>query len=257
MTKTITKLLLNWETYQIKEYNPRITLFDGSSIAQWAWIFHNPEEWVISISSDGTNRITIADKNLWATTVYNDWDNLSESNCGWYFQRWNNYMFHWTWNTTSSTLVDTTGYWPWNYYNDSTFITTIEVDWSTVDNNDLWWDTTNTLIARQWPCDSWYHVPTESESTALVNAMTTLGIDTSNGDCVKAYLKMPFAGYCSSTEAEAFHVGVAGHLWESSEWGAGMSRRRRCDSSSLSTQYRTGRAFGMPVRPFKNNPIHP
>ena len=121
------------------------TLFDGSWIAAGAWIFHNTTDWVISISSDWTNWITIADKNLWATTVYNDGDTLSQANCWNYYQRWNNYGFPRTWSvTTSSTQVDASNYWPWNYYNSSTFITrsSSPYDWSSVQNDNLrWWVT--------------------------------------------------------------------------------------------------------------------
>lgn len=119
------------------------TLFDWSSIAIWAWIFHNTTDWLISISADWINWITIQDKNLWATVVYNDWDTLSQANCGNYYQWGNNYGFPWTWSvTTSSTKVDASGYGPWNYYSSSTFITpsTFPFDWSSVQNDNLrWW----------------------------------------------------------------------------------------------------------------------
>jgi len=122
--------------------NTWTTLYDWSGIADWAWIFHNATLGLISISSDWTNWITIADKNVWATTVYNDWDTLSEANTGKYFQWWNNYGFPFTWpTTTSSTRVNASVYWPWNYYSSSTFIT-----WAI--NN--WWDTSNNANLRWW-----------------------------------------------------------------------------------------------------------
>lgn len=109
------------------------------------WIFWSNTDWLISLSSDWQTWITISDKNLWATTVYNDWDTLSEANCGWYFQRWNNHMFPFTWSvTTSSTKVDASTYWPWNYYDSSTFITVSSSPyrWDTTDNWNLrWWVT--------------------------------------------------------------------------------------------------------------------
>lgn len=117
-------------------------LFDWSGIAANAWIFHNATDWLISISSDWQNWITIQDKNLWAITVYNDWDTLSQANCWYYYQRWNNNGFAWTWSvTTSSTKVDASWYWPWNRYSSSTFITTSAspFDWSSVSNDNLWW----------------------------------------------------------------------------------------------------------------------
>lgn len=120
------------------------TLFDGSSIATWAWIFHDTVNWLISISADWQNWITIQDKNLWATTVYNDGDVLSQSNCWNFFQRWNNYGFDWNWAiTTSSIKVDASWYWPWNYYSSNVFIDAGDSwDWSSVTNNNLrWWVT--------------------------------------------------------------------------------------------------------------------
>ena len=134
------------------------TLYDWSSIATDAWVFYNSTLWLISVSWDWTTWYTIKDKNEWATTVYNSWDTLSESNCWYYYQRWNNYWFAWTWNiTTSSTQVDASSYWPNTangYYSDSTFITWSE-DWSSTSNDDLWWDTTwtytiNNIINNTW-----------------------------------------------------------------------------------------------------------
>lgn len=103
--------------------NSWTVLFDGSGIAPNAWIFYNSTDEIISISSDWINRITISDKNLWATSVYNNGDTLSETNCWKFYQWWNNYWFPRTWAiTTSATLVDASNYWPWKYYNSSTFI---------------------------------------------------------------------------------------------------------------------------------------
>ena len=107
------------------------------------WIFWSATDWLISMSSNWTTWITIADKNLWATTVWNGWDALTDANCWWYFQWWNNYMFP-TANssetiTTSSSKVNVTWYWPWNYYSSSTWITTKPRQDSTNNGNNLWW----------------------------------------------------------------------------------------------------------------------
>ena len=126
----------------------RTQTYDGSSETwiSWTWIFYKASAGLISISSDAENWITIADKNLWATVVYNDGDTMSQANCGNYYQRWNNYGFPFTWpTTTSSTLVDASGYWPSNPYSSSTFIfwqkpsmMAMWEDWSSVANNNLW-----------------------------------------------------------------------------------------------------------------------
>mgnify|MGYP003302322013 CR=1 FL=1 len=119
-----------------------------------AWIFHDSGNGLISLSSDGVNWITIADKNLWATTVWNNWDTLNQNNCWYYYQRWNNYGFPRTWSvTTSWTQVDASNYWPWNYYSNSTFITwnVSPYDWSSVQNDNLrWWVTQSvTQVEKQ------------------------------------------------------------------------------------------------------------
>ena len=145
------------QSYGRRAYGCPIRCFKDSSVVptsswtvlyQWswsAWIFHNPTDWLISISSDGTTWYTMADKNLWATTVYNYWDTLTEANCGKVYQWWNNYGFSWDENydisqiTQSSTQVDVTWYWPWNYYESSTLITTNPRQSSANDWNNLWW----------------------------------------------------------------------------------------------------------------------
>lgn len=110
-----------------------------TSIESW-WIFWNSTDWLISLSSDWTTWITIADKNLGATTVWNSGDTLSEANCGYYYQRWNNYGFPFTWTITnqSTTQVDASAYWPWNYYSSDTFIK-YSWRWDSTDNWNLWW----------------------------------------------------------------------------------------------------------------------
>ena len=115
------------------------TLYQGT----WsAWVFRNSSLWLISVSWNWTTWYTIQDKNLWATTVYNQWDTLSDANCGYFYQWGNNYWFAHSWTiTTSSTQVDASNYWPWNYYSSDAFITrgSRPYDWSSVQNDNLWW----------------------------------------------------------------------------------------------------------------------
>lgn len=134
----------SWHTIRPIKDIPVIPDSSWTTLKAWTWwagIFWSSSLWLISISSDWTTRYTIADKNVGATTVYNNWNSLSEANCGKYYQRWNNYWFPFTWSvTTSSTQVDVSNYWPWNYYSSSTFITWAR--WDNPRNNDLrWWVT--------------------------------------------------------------------------------------------------------------------
>lgn len=141
-------VITSWNS--IRPFKNTAVVPDGSwtTIYQWTWsagIFHNATLGLISISSDGTTWYTIADKNLWATTVWNSWDALSESNCWKYYQRWNNYWFPRTWSvTTSTTKVSAADYWPWNYYSSNTFIcvTARPYNRDSSNNDNLrWWVT--------------------------------------------------------------------------------------------------------------------
>jgi len=115
------------------------TLYQGT----WnAWVFWNSTDWLISVSGDGTTWYTIQDKNLWATTVFNQGDTETDANCGYFYQWGNNYGFAHSWTvTTSSTQVDASNYWPWNYYSSSTFIkrSYSPYDRSSVKTDNLWW----------------------------------------------------------------------------------------------------------------------
>ena len=138
------------------------------------WIFWSASDWLISLSSDWINWITISDKNLWATVVWDNNDASSQANCWTYFQRWNNYGFAWTWAiTTSSTTVDASGYWPWNYYSSNTFITGI-VDWSSVQNDNLRWWTIGVVpnaIINTWVLsvngETWHVVTREPDIVSI------------------------------------------------------------------------------------------
>lgn len=108
------------------------------------WIYHNPTLWLISLSSDGSNWMTIADKNLGATNT-----DITNSDSYWnYYQWWNNYWFVYWWTpTTSSSTVNASTYWPWNYYSSDTFITrwSSPYRWDTTDNWNLWWWVTGVM----------------------------------------------------------------------------------------------------------------
>ena len=136
-----------WRVYRVYWYS--IRPFKDTPVAPDSWwtalysdkIYHSSTLWLISIKKWDT-WITIADKNLGATTVWNSWNTLSQNNCWYYYQRWNNYWFAWTGSiTTSSTQVNASNYWPWNYYSGSSFCTN-NLDWSSVRNDNLrWWVT--------------------------------------------------------------------------------------------------------------------
>lgn len=163
--RIIKKFYHMWVEYKIKGGKPTPSTYTP-------WIYHNASLGLISLSSDGSEWITMADKNLGATTVYNDGATLSEANCWKFFQWWNNYGFPYTWATTVSqnTSVNASSYWPGNYYSNSTFRWwTNDGHWDSSLNNNLWWGTTNTYEARQWPCGNWRHIPSYNDLIAVTN----------------------------------------------------------------------------------------
>ena len=252
MAKYIESLMLNWEQYYIDtEWVSPITT---------PWIYHNSDLWLISLSSDGSSWVTISDKNLWATTVYNSGDTLSEANCGKYYQWGNNYWFPFTWTvTTSSTKVHASSYWPWNYYSSSTFITvgSSPRDWSSVRNDNLWWWVTWTNAAMQWPAPSGFHVPLNTEWQSVYDIWTALGWWSSDWTNFWIALKLPFAGLRDYSSSSVGNVGSYGLYWSSTAYSADIAYYLFFSSSSLNPQSGDYRALGFSVRCFKNTPTIP
>ena len=120
-------------------------------------VWHNTGLWLISILVDTDTYVTIQDKNVGATEVWNSNEAVTSTNCGKFFQWWNNYGFEYGATLdTSSTKVDASTYWP-SEYSSSTFITW-DSDWSSVQNDDLWWWVT-------WP-----------QTTTINNAITNIWV---------------------------------------------------------------------------------
>lgn len=136
------------------------------------WIYYNSTLGLISLSSDWSNWITIADKNLWATQLYNYNDTINANNYWWFFQWGNNYMFPYTWPTSKTTTqVNASSYWPGNYYSNSSFYYNKNSNgWDSSYNQNKRWYTTWTNEAMQWPCATWFHVPTADEWDNLLMA---------------------------------------------------------------------------------------
>lgn len=162
-TSTAWKVVL---TFKWKEI-PRPTYVTS------AWAYHNADLWLISISTDWQNWITISDKNVWATVADPEntdsyWD---------IFQYWNIYHFDWEWSgwtvTTEAQIPDLTGYEWWNLYSNDKYRTNI--DWNAA-NKKLWKPVAfaNLLSLQKGPCDRWFHIPSAEEWTAVLNAILEL-----------------------------------------------------------------------------------
>jgi len=215
------------------------------------WIYHNSDLWLISLSSDWTNWTTIADKNLGATST----DITSTESYGNYYQRGNNYWFPNSWSvTSSSTTVNAGTYWPWNYYSSSTFIKNGN-NWDSSNNNNLWGDTTNTLVARQWPCGAWFHVPTRAEFVSLYNIYTALGQSWSTN--FMSYFKLSLAWYRRNDNSNADAKWSTWFYWSSSVYQTTTAYLLRFTSSAIEYQMNRPRSQWFSVRPFKNETVQP
>ena len=233
-----------------------------------AWIYRNQTEWIISLSSDGTTRITISDKNLWATTVYNDGDTLSENNSWYMFQRGNNYWFAITWTIYASDWpINASWYWPWNYYSSSNFYrynNSSQWDWCLPHNDNLWGDTTDTNEARQWPCDNWFHIPTRDEFYNLINAWITMWAwATNNGSWLLSYLYLPMVwkrDAITSWNSTPSSSWANGFYWtsEPSDSPTYYSKLFQFQSGMVLTSASNyPRASASSIRPFKNDAVIP
>ena len=189
---------------------------------------------------------TISACNVWATTA-----GTGAMSYGNYFQWGNN---GWTPSgtlTPSTTLVDASSYGPGNYYNSTAFIgwesLTWTLDWSSVQNDNLWWNTSNTVSARQGPCASGYHVPSQGEWVWLVTA----GWWWTNGTNMMNALKLPMAGGRNWYDGTIGSQATIGAYWSSSST-ATNAYVLSFQTSNINHSGTNYRAFWRSVRCFKN-----
>jgi hypothetical protein len=185
---------------------------------------------------------TISACNVWtntASTAYND--------AGWYwelFQWWNNAWIKTAWTSPTQISVSNID----STYTSATFIYDTP-DWNTTENDNMWWDTTDTDEARIWPCEVWYHVPTNSEWAWIHTAWWwwTNWLNMSNA------LKMPMAGARNYSSADLNINGSYGGYWSTSLIGS-AAYRMYFGSTYISPSASSFRAHGYSVRCFKDSP---
>ena len=151
----------------------------------------------------------IMDRNLWAKKA-RDWTSFDDNSENYdsvndyywyYYQRWNNYWFsaktnEWIdWSITVSEEQM-----PSKFTNSSWIQTNPWDNWNALNNwnYNLWWSTESTDSSKQWPCPTWWHVPTSTEWTNIYNywrnsdeKTTTFNESYKN---ISVDLKIPFAG---------------------------------------------------------------
>ena len=162
-----------------------------------SYIHEKTVNWVNTISicdpdSNGTKCITMMDRNLWANIAWTGCSSIDTWACWYHYQWWNNHgflscnyndcaSFPWWETPLTDQRVSVYG----STYSGDVFriVTSSPYTWSNSSINNLWWwgwdkssnnwwyDTRNMVATnvtwRQWPCPTWYHVPSRWEWLAL------------------------------------------------------------------------------------------
>ncbi|MDD2871949.1 MAG: hypothetical protein PHS49_08245, partial [Candidatus Gracilibacteria bacterium] len=171
----------------------------------------------------------------------------STTSYGHYFQWGNKNGFTET-PTKLNTQVNAGGNGP-SSYDDSTFRYGF-TDWSSVENDNLWGDTTSTSVARQGPCDNGFHIPSNTEWGII-----RFGYTWSNATDLKNRLLMPWSGDLKYGDGVRQSAGTYGHYWSSTPTAAvGFSYHFNFGSTYLTYNDSTygERARGYNVRCIKN-----
>lgn len=216
------------------------------------WIYHNVTLWLISLSSDWENWITIADKNLWATST-----DVTSQNSFWkYYQRWNNYWYYY-WSTVSlGSTIDASSYWPDNYYSSSNFVKNYL--WDSSNNWNLRWWVTDTNTARRWPCDTGFHVPSRQDYISLINLMSSLWLTVTNETAFITYLFFArpwYWNYGNGSWNPIFWTDNYTRISDYySDWAAYSLRYASNISNYNTAMYEW---YWLTIRPFKNEAVQP
>ncbi len=236
----------------INRWNLLVNIWWKKTSYGWLkWVFHNSELWLISLSSDWEDIITIADKNLWATQVYHPGDDITLVNSWYFYQWWNNYGFNHSWPIeTSDEQIDASGYGPGNYYSSEVFRTINDARDSS-HNANLWWEETGTDEARRWPCPEWYHIPSYDEMYNLIITAVDIWVEYTSD--LRDYLFTPL--WWRLDVDWTLHAVLSQWFFHTStlyQDNAG----RQLDLRDISLwHYLT--TYGDSIRPFKNEPVVP
>jgi len=226
-----------------------------------------------------------------------NWEDLFNScleNHGWeygnHYQRWNNYWFSSNPEASISTgdqQIDCSIYNPLESFSSSTFI--ISPNWSFYDycisrNDNLWWwaddsqennwwydeehNVAFNVTWRQWPCDTWYHVPSIWERNQVLKYWAQEnGIELEDDGGLKYNwdtldwlkfqedFKIPFAGYRDYYHnVKVNEIGAYAGLWSSSPIvGNANARFFNLNPYVASAIYPQPRAYGLSLRCFQNS----
>ena len=288
----------NVQDFQVVSGNVAVWTVGKSS----GYIYKLRTWWINTLTicdpNDSTSCITMMDRNLWATTK----DITSTWSYGYHYQWWNNHGFspcydsvwctRFPWweivQTFNNANIDWSSYWP-SQYGTGLFVRndwwSSAWDWSKVRNDNLWWwngdesygywlTSSNPITDREWPCGTWYHVPSAWELSMLLvywaaNYTWMWNLLTINGTA-------PLQNITDSAAVNQFrrdfNVSLAGNrseysttdnLWAGGWWWSSSPKSNRyaynvwLSSSKVDFWDSNGRSIWFSVRCFKDTPIIP
>jgi prepilin-type N-terminal cleavage/methylation domain-containing protein len=132
---------------------------------------------------------TIASCNVWSTIAWTSSTSYWE-----FFQWWRNKWFAFGDTSQQATTIAWSVWlnaWTDTYWFVRNWAWFLDYNWANTDNTDNWGHTTATNSARQWPCASWYHVPTQTEWSWITTAWWWW----SNWTNMMSALSLPMWGY--------------------------------------------------------------
>ena len=248
---------------------------DADNIVYY-WTDENWKDVISIISWDII--LTMLDKNEWASVAWTWADSYWEL-----YQRWNNAPIREA--PISTGRVEYENYWPWHSFYDATFRygSSMYDYWQdNIHYNNLWWwsgdDTAwdwwwiNNWDIRQWPCDTWYHVPSIMEWESVLQMFaSSVGqdldgstlhyfTDSTNAWKFRNAFKLPFAGHRYYYNASLLNQGLYGFYWSSSPYSSGSPNSVRylyLNSSYVYANNSHYRACGFSVRCFKDSYVAP
>lgn len=206
--------------------------------------------------------------NVWATKAYtwititdcwgssSDCDSAIRNTIWSYFQRWRNTDItataSWVWPVSSETNTKF-------YYNLSS-----PYDWLSTPNPNLWWwsisdtatinwQTDNTL--RQWPCATWYHVPSAKDwcdAMKLITSSLTCNNSPQANTLVVSTIKLPLAGTRDGSSTNYYYQGSWWAYWSSSPSSTTLTFTPYFNSTTLYPLLWYNRWYGNSIRCIKN-----
>lgn len=203
--------------------------WNSTSGTPWNLTIH----WHIVMCSWNKTWYVIRAINQWAGAINQNWN---------YYQWGNN----WWWTASASTSTTRPTCSSNSSMNHTVFVTWF-TDWCSAQNDNVWWNVTNTSIARRWPCPENYHLPTQAEWQAVITAWNwwTNGINFINA------FKIPMAWARNYDGSLYNYWWIYWYYWTSSPNGA-MSYYLFFNSWDVKVTEYVYRATWFAIRCFKN-----